>query len=979
MIAKYGTFEFLLAAHYRFEDELGRGAMGTVYRAKDVRLGRPVAIKMLHPMLTNELGVARFQSEIRIAAGLHHPNIIGVHDCGEADGRLYYVMDYLGGETLRECLEREKQLAVVHAIGIVEQVAAGLQYAHDHGVVHRDVKPENIILAEGRACVMDFGLARALGDMDTQRLTASGISVGTPHYLSPEQASAEKEVGPKADQYALGCVLYEMLVGEPPFTGPTATSIAMRHVSEEPRPLRVRRKSASLGVEAAVMRALEKVPADRFGSVREFAASLKNEVAVVAEAPTRRRIRRPRKRRVIVSSLLAIMAAFTVMFALGQSKRDGALGGLGRRIAGILPRDVSLDSNQVAVAPFAIAGTDTVWREGLVDLIYPNFDGAGPLRALTTREVLRFWQGGSDAASASALGRTTNSGLVVFGRLAGVGKDSLRLYATLWNVARNEAIGEVDLTEQISHVDRLADSASVRLLRELGASRPIGAVRTAFIGSRSMPALKAFLRGEQMYRRNRFAEAENLYQQAIRDDEYFPLALHRLRSVMRGTRTENDTLSFRYALRAGALNRGLPPRDSLLITADSLYAATALDSSGPQWPAMLRRRLDLLMQAADAYPRDPEVLAELGEAQFHQRAYYGVELRDCWRSFTRAIRIDPAYGPAYFHAIELGSRYATPDELRRTVTSYLALNPTDVPMRVLENLLDPTRTGSIAKRGATDTVNALQLIVAAYLVRLRPDAEELAVQLTRSMDVGGHYRALSPAESLRVERWRFRIMNLRGHFREAYARAGALAASEAPDDYVQLALLGVVSVPIARTMFLSWLDTADVSRARLALPFWAEIADTTPILQLRRKSERKGDGAARRAYAHAAADAYLWLARRDTIRATLAFSRIPAANCHTECTFDRISYARLLLATNEPERANALLARFPPAADLSSTLDIVWSVERARAALTTGDAATARDLFAYAARMWQNADAGGKRYLAEATSHAGSSPAVIGP
>ena len=285
MIAKFGTFEYALAERYRFEDELGRGAMGIVYRATDVRLGRPVAIKLLHPALTNELGVARFESEIRIAAGLHHPNIVGVHDSGESDGRLFYVMDYLGGETLRARLEREKQLPVDDALSIVEQVAAGLQYAHDHGIVHRDVKPENILVVDGRACIMDFGLARALSGVDAQRLTASGLAVGTPHYLSPEQASAEKEVGPKADQYALACVLYEMLAGEPPFTGPTASAIAMRHITEQPAPLRSRRRSAPIGVERAVLRAMEKVPSDRFATITEFAACLRRKCADDLPAP----------------------------------------------------------------------------------------------------------------------------------------------------------------------------------------------------------------------------------------------------------------------------------------------------------------------------------------------------------------------------------------------------------------------------------------------------------------------------------------------------------------------------------------------------------------------------------------------------------------------------------------------------------------------------------------------------------------------
>jgi serine/threonine protein kinase len=200
VIGKFGPFEYALADRYRFEEELGRGAMGVVYRAQDLKLPRQVAIKMLHPVLTNELGIARFESEIQIAASLHHPNVISVLESGDADGRLFYVMDYLGGETLRARLKREKQLSVEDALKITEDVAEGLQYAHDHAVVHRDVKPENILLVDGRACLVDFGLARALSDVDADRLTASGLAVGTPHYLSPEQASAEKDVGPKADQ-----------------------------------------------------------------------------------------------------------------------------------------------------------------------------------------------------------------------------------------------------------------------------------------------------------------------------------------------------------------------------------------------------------------------------------------------------------------------------------------------------------------------------------------------------------------------------------------------------------------------------------------------------------------------------------------------------------------------------------------------------------------------------------------------------------
>ena len=184
LIGKFGTFEYSLAEQYRFESELGRGGMGTVYRARDVRHPRMVAIKMLHTNLTNDHGVLRFQKEIEIVAQLQHPNVVRLLNSGVADGRLYYVMEYLDGQRLREKLKREPQLSVEEALKITQQVGEALQYAHDRGIVHRDVKPENIIIADGRAHVVDFGLARAFSAADADRLTASGLAVGTPHYLS---------------------------------------------------------------------------------------------------------------------------------------------------------------------------------------------------------------------------------------------------------------------------------------------------------------------------------------------------------------------------------------------------------------------------------------------------------------------------------------------------------------------------------------------------------------------------------------------------------------------------------------------------------------------------------------------------------------------------------------------------------------------------------------------------------------------------
>ena len=264
-----------LTDRYSIERELGAGGMATVYLAHDVRHDRSVALKVLRPELAAILGGERFLKEIRLTANLQHPHILGLHDSGEADGLVYYVMPYVEGESLRQRLTREHQLPIDDALRIATEVAGALDYAHRHGVIHRDIKPENILLHDGSAMVADFGIALAASRSDSgSRLTETGMSLGTPHYMSPEQAMGEREITAKSDVYALGCVVYEMLSGEPPFTGPTAQSIVARVMMEQPRSLTLQRHSIPPHVEAAVSRALEKLPADRFASAAQFAEAL---------------------------------------------------------------------------------------------------------------------------------------------------------------------------------------------------------------------------------------------------------------------------------------------------------------------------------------------------------------------------------------------------------------------------------------------------------------------------------------------------------------------------------------------------------------------------------------------------------------------------------------------------------------------------------------------------------------------------------
>ena len=260
---------------YRLERELGAGGMATVYLAEDLKHGRQVAIKVLHPDLGAALGGERFLAEIRTTAKLQHPHILPLLDSGDAGhGLLYYVMPFVRGETLRARLERERQLAIAESVRIAREVADALQHAHGQGIVHRDIKPENILLQDGHALVADFGIALAVQTAGGARMTQTGLSLGTPQYMSPEQAMGEKGGDARSDVYALGAVTYEMLAGEPPFTGANIQAIVARVLSERPTPLRTLRDTVPPEVEAAVLQALAKLPADRFASAAAFGAAL---------------------------------------------------------------------------------------------------------------------------------------------------------------------------------------------------------------------------------------------------------------------------------------------------------------------------------------------------------------------------------------------------------------------------------------------------------------------------------------------------------------------------------------------------------------------------------------------------------------------------------------------------------------------------------------------------------------------------------
>jgi serine/threonine-protein kinase len=280
--------EVALAGRYRIARQLGQGGMATVYLADDLKHDRQVAIKVLRPELGAVLGAERFLAEIRITARLDHPHILTLIDSGDAGGLLYYVLPYIRGESLRDKMVREQQLGIDETLAITRQIAGALDHAHRQDVVHRDIKPENILLHEGEAMLADFGIALAVKEAGGTRLTETGLSLGTPQYMSPEQATGDRQLTARSDIYSLAAVCYEMLAGEPPVTGPNAQAMVAKLMTERPVSLRVVRDTVPEAMDLAIQKALSKVPADRFASAGEFVEAL-----ATARVAGERRSRRP--------------------------------------------------------------------------------------------------------------------------------------------------------------------------------------------------------------------------------------------------------------------------------------------------------------------------------------------------------------------------------------------------------------------------------------------------------------------------------------------------------------------------------------------------------------------------------------------------------------------------------------------------------------------------------------------------------------
>jgi hypothetical protein len=931
---------------YEIEEELPGGGMSRLFIATDRELQRRVVIKILPPELTSEMMTSRFKRESEVTARLQHPHILPVISAGVRDGLLYYVTPFIEGESLRHRLEREGQLPLRDAMRLLREVADALSFAHKLGVVHRDIKPENILIQDGHAVLADFGIAAALSGPDgetlAERLTRTGMSVGTVGYMSPEQSLGERHLDGRADIYALGVVGHEMIAGAPPFSGTTAQAVMMAHIADTPERLDDIRDDVPPMVVSAICRALQKDPADRYQTAGELRDALEDPTATSVNFTRAFRLRRLRRHRRAMAIGIPVFLASTAAVMVGIREWRA------RRA----PEPYIL----VAVAPFNALGPGLeLWREGMVDLMTRNLDGAGPLRTVSPTLAIRDFPTVTNLAAAKALAIRMRAQYALFGNVTGSGaEDSVRVRGSLVNMATNEVW---EFERRAASVDAGADSLTLAVLEQLGRTHRIGAVRRVSLGSASVSAMRAFLQGEQFYRRTSWDTAGALYQRAITIDTGFALALRRQAEVS-GWFNGGDSLARALHLRAGRHNHGLAPRDSLLVSADSLRAALftmAIDSL--DW-TKVRRLFAIVNDAAARYPDDPEVWYAVGEARFHLG--YGklahTTERDVLDAFDRSISLDSSIAPAYVHAIELAFTLDGEAKGRRYARSYLSHDPTGPDadgIALLERMLS-RQAGDAARLDAmADSVSAKALFYAWLPIRRWPDSAETALRLLRSLERRPARADPGTVDSAQMRRNLSLELAYRGRMREAYLSQGNVPSRLVAD----LSLFGTIPADSAAAIFGRW-QRAHLPQAYNFMPWLATRGDTgalralTTSAQAGRTTGTRGQQRAA-GYNALAAAAYLALARRDSSEALVRFLALPDTLC-LGCYMDRYSTARLLAAAGRLPEAEALLSE-----RLYWTLTPaeIWILaEHGRVAARRGNARAAAESYSRVIRAWERGD-----------------------
>jgi serine/threonine-protein kinase len=763
-----------LAGRYEPVRELGHGGMATVVLARDLRHNRAVAIKVLDPVLAGTLGLERFLREIQIDASLTHPHILPLHDSGALDlgsGQSvpYFVMPYVEGESLRDRLRRERQLPLEDALRIACEVSDALEYAHRHSVIHRDIKPENILLEGDHAVVTDFGIAHAMTVAGDDRITGTGITLGTPAYMSPEQAAGDREVDARSDVYSLGCVLYEMLAGEPPFTGATPQVVIARRLTCTVPSLSEVREGIPSWVDGVLQRALARAPADRYQSAAQMTEALrKTRPAEPGPAPARLIQRKAR--------LIGVLAIL-ILSILGAWWWNGR--GAGATVA-------SAGVNSVAVLPFRSVGPGLeLWQEGMVDLLSINLDGTWGLRTIPARTVLSRWHrklGGSGSAADQeailASARELGAARAITGSIVGSSK-GLRLVAEMYDVKTGDVRGRSQVEGPADSVPALIDRLSLELVRSgmLGSSdSTMMSLRGLTTGS--ITALKSYLQGEQALRRARPAEAVASFKAAVEADSTFALASYRL-SIADGWSRSPHNPSFNphpeYIERAVRLASHLPAREALHV-----QGLRSLIAGEP-------RSLEIMHTATSKYPDDAESWYLLGDALFHVGGMVLAPREDFRRALRRATELDPGFAPAYLHLAEDAFDRLDSAEVSRLVRSLRQIDPTSdksIGLGLAYSLAWGDSSARSLARAALDTASTLAILTAKHATDVTPDLWEPALLAAQALATQPRHPMINRAQGEWGASWAYLT---RGRTRESLAadRRGGALAGDSPAEQVR--------------------------------------------------------------------------------------------------------------------------------------------------------------------------------------------------
>lgn len=946
----------IFAETYRVEEEMKGGGMSRLFLATDIALNRRVVIKILPPDLVSPMMLARFKRESEVTARLQHPHVLPVISAGVRDGLVHYVMPFIDGESLRVRLEREKRLPIADAIRILRETTDALAYAHRQGIIHRDIKPENILIQDGHAVLADFGIASALSESDSEsgaRLTGTGMSLGTVGYMAPEQALGGRNVDGRADIYAVGVVGYEMFAGNPPFAGATDQEILIAHLTREAPRVDTLRPDTPEPAAEAIRRAMAKDPESRFQTAAEFRDALEVssgstprtiETAAAASPPSSRN-------RKLWAMPVAAVALISIAIYVSSRIRGAAQ-----------PQEIVT----VAIAPFNAPTSElALWREAMVDVLARNLDGAGPLRTISPTIAIRGYPSVSDRASATALAQRTNAQYAIFGNLIGSSKDSVRFRASLIDIKKDKV---VDFEGRDSTVEAAASALTRWALSVLGESHRIGAVRQSSFGSSSIDAMRAFLQGEQFFRRTSWDSASVAYTRAIGFDSTFAIALRRAAQVIGWQRSGSDSVATALRLRAGRANHGLSPRDSLLLVADSISASLASMAVDTLDWKKARRLFASVNEAAARYPDDPEVWYAVGEARFHHGfgSPVNVTERETLDAFDRSIALDSAFAPAYVHAIDLGFTLKGAEAGRRYTRAYLKLNPTDEEaegIALVDAVAGSRDPGIVAGNDILDEASSDALMAGWYLIRRWPDSSGTAIKLLNSLARRSRSSPTYAADSLRL--WNFMPLELayRGRLSESY-----LALGKRPWRlFVELALLGGIPADTATQTMRQWV-TDSIPQAYFALPWLAKIRDTQSIQALVNRAaveQRSGNKVTQRSarYKSLSTRAYLALARGDTASAANQFAALPDTLC-IACYIDRVTAARLLAAKGKDADALELLDQ--RLNTLITPIEILIAFERAPLEIKADRQRDAYESYKRVVDTWSDGDPALQPYVATA-------------